>query len=195
MDAFSTDELKAELIRRVQSRDARWNRDPGTADVPGESIVGEAELDEMTQRLAAGVPPAALQGFRIAQITEDSISISAPLEHTWNGAGIGFAGSLATLVAYTGASMAGQANKRAGFPTANAFCAKGQIKYVDKVADPHFYATATIKGGAEAFEKFATEMREVGKTRLECEVKCYSGGKKTPHLLRCHFVLKIISFF
>ena len=102
---------------------------------------------------------------------------SAPLEHTWNGAGIGFAGSLATLVAYTGASMAGQANKRAGYPTANAFCATGTIKYVDKVADPHYYATARIKGGEEAYAVFEKEMQEIGKARLLCEVKCYSGGK------------------
>ena len=177
MDAFTTDELKAELIRRVQSRDTRWNRDPGTALVPGESIADEATLDEMTQRIASGVPPAALQGFRVAQVTADSISISAPLEHTWNGAGIGFAGSLATLVAYTGASMAGQANKRAGFPSANAFCASGTIRYLNKVADEHFYATAKIKDGEAAFHKFAAEMREIGKARIECDVECYSGGK------------------
>ena len=109
MDAVTTDDLKAEVIRRVQSRDDRWNIDPGTALVPGASVADDATLEQMTQGLANGVPPAALQGFRIAQVTEDSISISAPLEHTWNGAGIGFAGSLATLVAFTGASMAGQA--------------------------------------------------------------------------------------
>lgn len=179
MDGFTTDELKAELIRRVQSRDPRWNRDAGDAIIPvaGESVVDDAELEEMTRRMASGVPPAALQGFRVAHVTDHSISLSAPLEHTWNGAGIGFAGSLATLVAYTGASMAGLANKRAGFPAANAFCATGTIKYLDKVADAHFYATATIKGGEKAFKRFATELRDVGKACLECEVRCYSGGK------------------
>ena len=57
-------------------------------------------------------------------------------------------------------SMAGQANKRAGYPTANAFCATGTIKYVDKVADPHYYATARIKGGEEAYAVFEKEMQE-----------------------------------
>ena len=177
MEGLSTDDLKSELIRRVQSRDPRWNRSGESIVLPGgPGIVDEATLEQMTQGLQNGVPPAALQGFRFAQITEDSLSISAPLEHTWNGAGIGFAGSLATLVAYTGASMAGQANKRAGYPTANAFCATGTIKYVDKVADEQFYATARFKHGAEGFAKFKQEMDEIGKARMECVVQCHSGG-------------------
>lgn len=180
MDKITTDDLKAELIRRVQSRDGRWNRSDSTADVPGESIVDADMLEKMSQGLANGVPPAALQGFRVAQVTEDSITLSAPLEHTWNGAGIGFAGSLATLTAFTGAQMAGQANKRAGFPTANAFCATGTIAYKDKVADEHFYATAKIKGGEEAFQAFATAMKDIGKARIECVVECWSGGKVPP---------------
>lgn len=133
-------------------------------------------LENMTRAIRVAAPPAALQGFRVVRVTDDSLTLSAPLEHTWNGAGIGFAGSLATLCAFTGASLCSQACRDAGFQRANAFCHTASIKYGTKVADEVFAATATFKDKGD-FERFKAEMRSVGKARLTAAVRVVSGGK------------------
>lgn len=157
MDKYSTEELKQELMRRAQSRP------------------GMQELDPRTLGLRKAAPPAALQGFRFEDITENSLTLSAPLEHTWNGAGIAFAGSLATFCAITGAQLCSHACAQAGYPTANAFCHTASIQYKNKVVDEFYKAHATIS--QEGLQKFRQEMKDVGKARVQAMVQVISEGQ------------------
>ena len=78
MDHISTDALKAELIRRAQSRDATYNRVGGDVDPPSLPTANPELLQKMTAGIARGAPPAALQGFRYIEATEESgVMVSA----------------------------------------------------------------------------------------------------------------------
>lgn len=159
MEKYSTADLKAELMRRAQSRD------------------GKEAADKNSLGLRNAAPPAALQGFRFEELNEDSLVLSAPLEHTWNGAGIAFAGSLATFCAISGAQLCSHACRQAGFPTANAFCHTASIEYKNKVVDEVYQARASFAGGMEGLRKFRQEMKDLGKTRVEAVVQVVSGGQ------------------
>ena len=125
-------------------------------------------LNTMNNNLYVGLAPAALQGFKFVHMSERKVIVNVPLEYTANGAGVGFGGSLATVCAVAGASLASNVARIAGIKNPNSFCKTASLQYLNKVDCEYYIACATVDENMK--NEFETNMEMVGKDDLTVHV-------------------------
>ena len=171
LTSISTAELKKELAKRAQNYPISTiliEKQIINNNYVNNNVSPIQVLNTMNNNLYVGLAPAALQGFKFVHMSERKVIVNVPLEYTANGAGVGFGGSLATVCAVAGASLASNVARIAGIKNPNSFCKTASLQYLNKVDCEYYIACATVDENMK--KKFETNMEMVGKDDLTVHV-------------------------